>query len=257
MRALVVDDIDVQRHTLARLLEKSGHSVATAQNGREAVDMCASEPFDIIFMDCNMPVMDGVSAAREIRRRGYAAMPIIAVSAEPMAEQKPLCLSAGMNDFIPKPVRASVIEAALTHWLAARESGGAILAAPHDDITEAPANEASGFDSSIMAQWKSELAAEPFGTLIALTLKDAASTADRLRAALRSSNGGEARENAHALKSIAAQVGGTALAAICRDIETSCRSGNTDDCIRFIEDFESSYDSFTKRLHEYAVGNNF
>jgi PAS domain S-box-containing protein len=107
-RVLVVEDNMVNLMVVKKLLEKTGIQVVTAYNGQEAIDKFAGQEFDIVFMDMQMPVMGGVEATRIIREMfPERSTPIIAMTANAMQEHKQQCLDAGMNDFIPKPIKAS------------------------------------------------------------------------------------------------------------------------------------------------------
>jgi CheY-like chemotaxis protein len=94
------------------MLEKSGHQVALAGNGRQAVDALAQSEFDVVLMDVQMPEMDGFEATAEIRRRekiSGAHMPIIAMTAHAMTGDRERCIAAGMDDYISKPIRADLL----------------------------------------------------------------------------------------------------------------------------------------------------
>jgi signal transduction histidine kinase/DNA-binding response OmpR family regulator len=103
---LVVDDHRINRKTAKLLLEKLGFRVSTAENGLEALDMVRFENFDMIFMDVQMPMMDGYETSRAIRALGerYADLPIIALTANAMENDRARCLEAGMTDYLPKPL---------------------------------------------------------------------------------------------------------------------------------------------------------
>jgi CheY-like chemotaxis protein len=106
---LVAEDNSVNQLVAVRLLERLGCRVDVAGNGAEAVQMAARLPYHLIFMDCHMPEMDGFDATVEIRRResdtGAAPMPIVALTASVLQEDRDRCVSAGMNDIIGKPVQ--------------------------------------------------------------------------------------------------------------------------------------------------------
>jgi PAS domain S-box-containing protein len=107
VRILLAEDNLVNQKLAKMMLTKAGYQVEIACNGREAVEKYSSSPgdFDIIFMDIQMPEMDGMEATKEIRRRGYAAIPIIALTAHAMKGDREKCIEAGMDDHITKPVK--------------------------------------------------------------------------------------------------------------------------------------------------------
>jgi CheY-like chemotaxis protein len=115
MNILVVEDDQTSSLALCRLLEKKGHTARRAFNGVEAVNLVASENFDLVLMDIHMPEMDGLEATRRIRRgeEPNSSVPIIAVSAIPTPPGGDQCLDVGMNGFIPKPFSFSSLEHAL------------------------------------------------------------------------------------------------------------------------------------------------
>ncbi|BAH77662.1 PAS domain S-box protein [Solidesulfovibrio magneticus] len=111
-RVLLVEDDEISLHTVKRMLEKSGYAVSTAQDGQIAIG-CLSDPdFDLILMDVQMPVLDGVEATKLIRASGasYADIPIIAMTAYAMTGDKEKFLAAGMNDYISKPVDMAALK---------------------------------------------------------------------------------------------------------------------------------------------------
>ena len=118
-RVLVVEDNVVNQKVAKRLLEKLGCRVDLAANGKEALEMFERMPFDAIFMDCQMPEMDGFEATRVIRsRQGEGSrIPVIAMTAGVMAEERERCVTAGMDDFIPKPVAAAALRKAVMRWI--------------------------------------------------------------------------------------------------------------------------------------------
>jgi PAS domain S-box-containing protein len=124
-RVLLVEDNIVNQKVGAALLGKLGCRVDVAANGREAVAMAAQLPYDLIFMDCQMPEMDGYEATGEIRRREGAAhrTPILAMTAGAMAADRERCLRAGMDAHLSKPVKAEQLRRALAKYLEARPVG--------------------------------------------------------------------------------------------------------------------------------------
>ncbi len=118
-RVLIVEDNAVNQMVAARLLEKLGCRVDVAANGREAVEMVGLLPYDAIFMDCQMPEMDGFEATQEIRRREGSSFhhPIIAMTANAMLGDRERCLDAGMDDYVSKPIRKADLTETLERHL--------------------------------------------------------------------------------------------------------------------------------------------
>ncbi|MFY8216959.1 MAG: response regulator [Chthoniobacterales bacterium] len=116
-RVLVADDNAVNRRLIAKMLTKMGYESAMAENGLEALHAVEESRFDVILMDLQMPQMDGLEATRQIRTRGFS-LPIIAITADAMPDDQTRCATAGMNDYLSKPVRAAALEAALHNAMA-------------------------------------------------------------------------------------------------------------------------------------------
>lgn len=119
---LLVDDYQINQIVAKKHLEMAGHTVITADNGREAADICESTPFDLILMDLQMPVLDGYSAAEIIRNNCSLNqdVPILAMTANAMESVKPSCIAAGMDDVITKPIRKKNFLNSVSQWLQSR-----------------------------------------------------------------------------------------------------------------------------------------
>jgi CheY-like chemotaxis protein len=118
-RILLVEDNPVNRTIATKLLEKRGHVVIAVENGALAVEATASEHFDMVLMDVQMPVMDGLTATARIRSREHSTgvhVPIIAVTAHAMDQDRARCLAAGMDDYLPKPIRSADLFATITRF---------------------------------------------------------------------------------------------------------------------------------------------
>lgn len=119
-RVLVVEDNAVNQLVVANMLENLGLSVLTANNGREALELLEDHEFDVVLMDCQMPEMDGYQTTAHIRhsrRPQLAEIPIIALTANAMIEDRERCLNAGMSDYLSKPITLGMLREKLTHWL--------------------------------------------------------------------------------------------------------------------------------------------
>jgi len=125
---LVVEDNAVNQQVAKRFLERLGCTVLAVDDGAKAIDACATRRFDIIFMDVQMPVMDGLSATREIRRReaGSYRTPIIALTASAMTDELDRCLAAGMDELLTKPLESARLCDTLARYLTPLQSASEI-----------------------------------------------------------------------------------------------------------------------------------
>lgn len=115
-----MDDNEINRMVAELMLTNVSVNVVMAEDGRQAVDALQEQDFDLVFMDCQMPVMDGYEASRSIRQLAApkkANVPIIAMTANAMKGDKEMCLNAGMDDYIAKPVDAQKLYALMGKWL--------------------------------------------------------------------------------------------------------------------------------------------
>ncbi|WP_295386568.1 ATP-binding protein [uncultured Thiodictyon sp.] len=117
LRLLLVEDNLINQKVGVGMLKRLGHQVAIANNGQEALDQLAEQPFDLVLMDMQMPVMDGLEATRQLRAReaaqGLARTTVIAITANAMASDQAVCRAAGMDGFISKPLQAAALKAQL------------------------------------------------------------------------------------------------------------------------------------------------
>ena len=119
VRILLAEDNPVNQKLAVLILTKAGYKVEVANNGRKAIETFAGNPehFDLILMDIQMPEMDGLTATRELRAMGFTNIPIIAMTANAMKGDREICLDAGMNDYITKPVKREIIFEIIEKWL--------------------------------------------------------------------------------------------------------------------------------------------
>jgi two-component system, sensor histidine kinase and response regulator len=119
VRILLAEDNPVNQKLAVLILTKAGYKVEVVNNGRKAVEAFSerSEDFDLILMDIQMPEMDGLAATKELRARGFNSIPIIAMTANAMKGDREICLTAGMNDYITKPVKREIIFEIIEKWL--------------------------------------------------------------------------------------------------------------------------------------------
>jgi len=117
-RILLVEDNELNQEVAAEMLKDAGFVVEVAVDGQVALEKVQQSPYDIVLMDVQMPVMDGVTATLEIRKLPkFRQLPIVAMTANALAGDRERCLEAGMNDYVPKPVTLDSVREALKRWL--------------------------------------------------------------------------------------------------------------------------------------------
>ena len=122
LTVLAVDDNPANLKLITALLKERVETVISCTNGQQAIDKATSTPFDIIFMDIQMPQMDGVTACKHIKKlANNANTPIIAVTAHAMMGERDRLLAAGMDDYLTKPIEEHVLQQVLLHWSPASE----------------------------------------------------------------------------------------------------------------------------------------
>jgi CheY-like chemotaxis protein len=218
-RVLVADDIPVNCTIIRGILERGGHEVVFAHNGAEAVQAVQALDFDIVFMDMEMPVMDGIAATQAIRALGERVrdIPIIALTANAMTEEAARCRAAGMNDHLAKPIDRARLLAAVRHWSAsaiARDTPHRHRSARAPAVDHAVLDELEGiFGTTKLRQMATGLRARLDRVPEVLT-----SSTDRESLALE----------AHDLVSAAGNLGCTELAERCRALMVAIKQGRTE-----------------------------
>lgn len=158
-RILVVDDNDINQQVATTLLGSFGAQTAIANNGREAVDAVATGAFHLVFMDCQMPEMDGFEATRRIRQNEQQGTRqiIIAMTANVLDDARGKCMAAGMDDYISKPVELEALQAALRKWLPDRIEQSTTL---EEAAISPAAGPAAALPATTLAAKQRETAAE-------------------------------------------------------------------------------------------------
>jgi signal transduction histidine kinase/CheY-like chemotaxis protein len=203
LQILLAEDNPVNQLTATTMFEKLGHAVVVANNGREAIDKINEQEFDIVFMDVQMPGMDGVTATGEIRKREQATgrhIPIVAMTAHAMKGDKEKCLEAGMDDYVSKPIRrkdlADVIARIVERFLTEAPANGEPAATSATD-----ANEGSRMilnEAALLEECDNDKAL--LRRMVEIFDHDASDRLPRLREAVRTGTAVTVKEEAHALK---------------------------------------------------------
>jgi len=128
-RILMAEDNMINQRVGKLILQRAGFSIDLASDGMETLEAHKKQPYDLILMDCQMPVMDGFEASREIRRLALPQPAIVAVTANALVGERERCLSAGMDDYLSKPFQAEQLVALVIKWIAIRKDGASHEAA--------------------------------------------------------------------------------------------------------------------------------
>ena len=230
-RVLLVDDNELNRQVATELLHEAGLVVDTAENGQVAVDRIRHHAYDLVLMDMQMPVMDGIEATLEVREQpDLAGLPIIAMTANALAEDRERCLAAGMNDHLAKPIEPEILWAKLARWLRRRadtqEPGAGQSAGPGPAAPTLPADElpwnVPGMDVELgLSQLMGKHAL--YLTVLRLFVRDQSSMVATTRQALNSGDFVTAERLAHTLKGTASTVAALPVAAAAGRLEKACR----------------------------------
>jgi signal transduction histidine kinase/DNA-binding response OmpR family regulator len=226
---LVVEDNLVNQKVLVGLLAKLGYTAEVANNGIEALAALERCAYPIVFMDSQMPQMDGVATTAEIRRRegSERRTVIVAVTAHAMKGERERCLAAGMDDYLSKPVGLDALSAVIERWRSAAST------APPPALADPEAPEDTTLlDSGVLGQLRELETSMPglLADVISTFLRETPGRIDRIVSALESSDKSAAEAASHGLKGSAAAIGATRLAALCAEIERHCRAGTTGHC---------------------------
>jgi two-component system, sensor histidine kinase and response regulator len=226
-RILLAEDNEVNRVLAMTILERLGHRVTVAVDGSEAVERCVNGKFDLVLMDMQMPVMDGLQATAQIRALDspMRRVPVIALTANALRDDRDRCLSAGMDDYLPKPFNAEQLAAMIDQWLAGRASGWAATAAAAVDLV-AQAN--AVLDTGALEQLRKAGGADGAAfveRIVGGFLAEAGQQLDSMHNAVVQADAKALRHAAHTLKSSSAAVGATQLSQLCRSLEFGAAAG--------------------------------
>ena len=226
-RVLLVDDNDLNRQIGTELLEAAGVQVTVAEDGQQALDRLAAQAYDLVLIDMQMPVMDGLEATRAIRRNPlWQQLPVLAMTANAMAIDRQRCLDAGMNSHITKPIHPPALYAQLLQWLPQREHTPAPTAVPGP---VAPAQDALAPDNALLRIPGLDAASglrrvlqrrSTYEGLLRRFADGQASAVRQARAALAAGDRVQAQRLLHTLKGTAATIGANPLAQAAQAAET-------------------------------------
>jgi len=237
LRVLVAEDHPVNRQYMAALLDSLGHDAHFSSHGEEALQAVQQHDFDLVLMDLNMPVMDGLEATRAIRalpNRKAATVPIVALTADALELTRQRCLVAGMNDFLTKPISPDKLASALRRLFGS--AGRPVAPGLH---TAEAADAPQVIDEAALQRALLAMPRERLAGLIDAYLNQGPHTVERLRAAVRDAQPLELRVNAHAAKGAALNLGLSALAATAEALHEGAVHLPAHEIARLVQRFEN------------------
>ncbi len=276
-RVLVADDHRVNQQLAVLMLERLGYRADVVANGCEAVEAMERVPYSLIFMDCQMPEMDGFDATREIRRREAEGakresfdelrhngrMPIIAMTANAMQGDRDRCLDAGMDDYLAKPIKSNLLEAILAKWLpieasdqldpVSTPSETTNVRAPHVAQHPSGASSLPAVDSRVLAEWREMGGQEFISRMVDQFVSDAMACVVALEYAIQQNDLARIHEIAHGLKGICRNMGAGSLGEICLFFEHTRLPGEQGQLVDTFGDLQAEFQRVCDALKKEQV----
>lgn len=244
LRILLVEDNAINQKVALRILERLGYRADVAANGLEALEALQRQPYSIVFMDVQMPEMDGVEATRIIRHdwEGKNRPHIVAMTANALVGDREKYLEAGMDDYISKPVRLEELVAALYRCPPARPVTDLLTPPKKQAPPEQPGSDMWPIDRALARQVLGENMEEMLKELVPLFLQDGQSLILKLQKANELKDTVHLRQIAHTLKGSSASLGMNRLAELCRVVEQRAQN----------EEITPTGDEVTAVINEFA-----
>ncbi|MBF0109103.1 MAG: PAS domain S-box protein [Magnetococcales bacterium] len=246
VRILVAEDFEINRDVILEMLHKLECEVHWAENGRRAVEMAAANRYDLIFMDMNMPEMDGITATAHIRHfqetSGVSrSTPIVAVTADAMSGDRERYLAAGVDDYIAKPFRLRDLAGVLSQWLPNRASSPAVavmeeesLEHPEPAMPSIVASDDGVLDDRELERLRHEVGDE-LGTIVHVFLKG---LDERVQDIVTAESSEALVERAHRLKGGARILGARQLADLCQSLEQLAKKNLMAETVPLIDELK-------------------
>lgn len=249
LRVLVVEDNITNQQVALAILRKLGHRAEAAANGREAIEALRTVPYDLVFMDLQMPEMDGIEATRRIRSGdcgpACVGLPIIAMTAHARKSDRELCLQAGMNGYVSKPVAVGDIADACTQWSRPTRS---LSGTPREvELPSRAEASTSAFDETILLN-RLMGDREAARSIARAFLQDTGSRIADLQSAYDRQNTVDLVRLAHSIRGAAAIVGASEVARAASVVESSTLSDGQRPAPASIEDVCRQFETFREAM---------
>ena len=261
-KILIVEDNVTNQLVAKGMLEELGIEVDIAVDGQEAIKALSQQHYNLVFMDCQMPVMDGFEATRVIRDLNSKVQQhninVIAMTANVMADDKKRCLDAGMDDFIAKPVNPSALQAMLSKWLENpkkdnRNMENSADYLPEEELAFAKSQQLQReepkeqvFDHDVLQQLLSDK--QQISSIIDAFISEMPSHLAELNSALQTGDIASVAALTHKIKGSAASIGANMLARIARHLESAAKEGNIQPLEQGLQDLTEGFKLFQEEL---------
>ena len=249
LRILVADDHTVNQQLAVLMLERLGFRADVVGNGKEAVDAVMRLPYALVLMDCQMPEMDGYAATRKIRELDVRRIPIIAMTANAMQGDEQMCLEAGMDDYLAKPVKQEHMARILEKWLHTKAND------EKPEISKAECEEdpsgsiqTSLIDFRVLREWQMLGGQDFVGRMVNQFIQDATACITQVEQAVASGDPAQLSEAAHGLKGICRNIGANRLGDRCAQLEQQGRDGVSDGAEDLLTRLMSEWQETRERL---------
>jgi len=254
-RILVVEDNVVNQRVAVHMLRKGGYSFCdVASNGLEALEALEKRSYDLILMDCQMPEMDGYEATREIRKREQALAdgvgegergetrhtPILAMTAHAMAGDREMCLAAGMDGYMSKPIDPKSLFATLREFLSPSDSGAPASSPLPQEKPRKPPTETVLDTKETLDRLGGDR--DLLETIHRVFLEDAPLQISKLREALEANDAAVAERRAHTIKGASANIGATAMRERASKMELAARDGDLDQVGSLLDGLQEEFE---------------
>ena len=249
-KILFVDDNVVNQHVGREMLATFGLEFKVVNNGQDALEARKNEQFDLILMDCQMPIMDGYEATHQIRQYekeiDQDRITIVALTANAMEGDREKCISAGMDDYLSKPYSAKTLFNTLSCWLQESIETNNIETFeryPNKETVEATKGVRTPADSIDIRKFEetNEMMSENMGVLVDAFVESGAQNLNDIRRQYKESDFARLRESTHALKGSCGALGIQQLLKVCQDLENACIEGNRVGMDTMVEDIEKYF----------------
>ncbi|MFH1132555.1 MAG: response regulator [Pseudomonadota bacterium] len=251
-RVLVVEDNPVNQRVAVLLLEKLNCRVDVAENGRQAVEAVARSQYDLVLMDCQMPEMDGFEATREIRKKekkGEKSLPIVAMTASVLPDDRKKSVEAGMDDFVSKPVKKGDLEGVLRRWVKPEKQGSG-QKQENEKVSSEQKKEVPVFDANEMLE-RYDGDAGLLKEVMDLFAMNTPTRIQEIDEALSTGDKTVLMRHAHSLKGAASVVGAERLKESAFEMELAAKDGDLKKIVALLASVRTEFHKLQKVLEKF------